>query len=249
MKDQMKEFLGCYPFNASGGPCDAARFTQMFGPGGTVSKLEGFAGDGSDTAPRAKFGKSLPVGPSFQKMLRSAARIYRGYGANKDGVFELSFEATPAVLVAEQGVKEESLLVKPQMTTLTLDGVSVPYDNAIVSKIAARVPLDDATSAVSVTLESSKKEGWFGKGYAKDELEVGPPPQERGAWSFLQLLGRGRSDAGACCTFDIPVVRKDKKEKLAVIRATFSLTSSPGKPSVLDPKFWKLDPPPEGVSQ
>ena len=94
-------------------------------------------------------------------------------------------------------------------------------------------------------------EGFIGREYTMETVELGRAPRESGTWSFLRLMQRGSSGEG-CCSWEIPVLYTKKKgeegEQIAAVRVEYAFSPPRGEGSILSPDFWALGSLPESVT-
>ena len=121
---------------------------------------------------------------------------------------------------------------------------------------ALSVPVaEEAESRIKIDLEKTRDvgmiEGFIGREYTTETVELGRAPRESGPWSFLRLLERGRTGEG-CCSWEIPVLYTKKKkegEQIAAVRVEYTLVPPRRGSSMLSPDFWTLREPPASVTE
>jgi hypothetical protein len=250
----------CYPFSREGVDCEPAQFSELFGPVGAIGRLAPFAEDNSATV-RTRFGAALDIGPGFRGFLRSAVRIHRAFagdGAGGEGAFRLTFEAAPAQLLLAPDIKEKNVFVVVGSAELILgEEARFPItrgDDTVRRAISVPV-VEEGRSRVKVELEKTREvgmiEGFIGREYTMESVELGRAPRESGPWSFLRLMERGSSGEG-CCSWEVPVLYTKKKgeegEQVAAVRVDYAFSPPRGGSSILSRDFWALGSPPESVT-
>lgn len=244
LKERLEEFRSCFPFSDSTtSDCDAVKFNETFGPKGPIAKLEGLTAE-----------SPLEIGPQFHQILKAAVRIEKAYGQGGPdaAAFAVNAVVRQPLIRAEGGRKQERVIAFVDSGTLTLASQPVSFRKDGAPSTPLKLPVEaGASSNLILQLDDTKNPSWINpKEYIETKKMVYDPPAEfSGPWSFLRMLGNMKRE-GDAYTLTLPVYEdKKRKEVIASIVLAFQITGKSNAPSVAQPGFFNLPPPPKSVKE